>query len=961
LRKSSYQSILSALTFALKRLYRHRSLVLCLFIGLVLAVALAVEVPLYADGVSYHLLNTALDKAAAEVRQPSFDFVFHYVGAWHTPLEVRQYDPVDQFLQDPVSRLIGLPSSGISRYAATDNLQLYPNGEKIQRSKKLDNVKLAFLSSLLDSDPASPIRLIEGRLPEPVVDITKPVEALAALNLANDLGLQVGLTYILNRPGQASSPAYQQLVTVVGIWTPVDPADNFWFYPPDSFDKKLIIPEETFWGPIAGSLARPVNDAAWRIAFDSSQVHSEDVPRLIRQIEQVQTQVNAILPNTDLETSPVQALRQYYHDSQSLVGLLFIFSVPVLGLALYFLVLVAGMLVRIQRNEIAVLRSRGASRWWVAIIYGTEWSLLGIAALLCGPWLGVAFAQLVGKTQSFLDFSSQTTLIMRLTPRVIGFGIAVVALAILFSMLPVWQASRSTIVSYKQERARSSRKPLWQRMYLDLLLFIPTLYGLYTLRAQGSLQSLGRSAVTNNPFENPLLFLLPTLFIIASGLLLLRVIPLIFDGLAWLAARLPSTVPVLALRQLARSTGDHLGPLMLLIITLSLAGFVASMAHTLDRHLVDEVYYEIGADINLVEGGEYTGDAPTGSQAAGISSSEDIPVWNFLPVTDHLTLPGVQAAARVGRFDAALKAAGRTANGRLVGLDRIDFPAVAFYRSDFASEPVVSLMNRLAYDPAALLVDRRTWESFHLNIGDTIPVDIKLPFGEIQPMSFKVAGMLDYFPTLYPEDGPVFVANLEYIFEVAGGLQPYDVWLKTAPGADTQAIIQGINNLGVPVVRSQEARKTLAQVLAAPNRQGVLGLLSVGFLAAALLTVIGFLLYAIFSFRERFVQLGVLRAIGLSTRQMAAALVVEQSLVLLVGLAAGTVIAVWTAYLFIPYLPVMSGSHPGVPPYLVEIAWDDIMRVYLIFGVMLISGIGLTIWSLTRMKIFQAVKLGEIV
>ncbi len=967
----SYQTLLSGLTFAVKRLWRHGGLVLCLFVGLTLAVALVVAVPLYSDGVNYKLLSSALNQTVVESRQPPFNFIFHYIGSWHTPLEVNQYSPVDQFMGNPMSSLISLPSNGLTRYVTTDNLQLYPNGEKIQRSKRLDLVKLAFVSDLLETGQTSHIQLIEGRLPESVIDSGKVIEALVSLQLANDLGLQTGMTYLLYRPGQAGSPSFQQPVTVTGIWAPMNPTDTFWFYPPVYFDKKLLVPEETFFGPVAGNLAKPVNEAVWRIAFNGSRIHSEDVPGLIGRIEQAQTQINALLPYTDLETSPVQALRQYYLNSQSLTGLLFVFSAPVLGLALYFLGLVAGMLVRIQRNEIAVLRSRGASRMWVAGVYVTEWSLLGIAALLCGLWLGMPIAQFVGQTHSFLDFSRQTDLVMRLTPRIIGFGLAVVALAILFSLVPVWQASRNTIVSYKQERARARQRPLWQRMYLDMLLFVPTVYGLYTLRTQGRLQILGRSLGTNDPFANPVLFLLPTLFIVAASLLLLRVLPRLLDGLAWLASRLPNTVPVLALRQLARSTGDHLGPLMLLIITLSLAGFVASMAHTLDRHLADGVYYEIGADLNLVEGGEYTGGAPASfgqagqsgaqSQLLGTSSSEEPAVWNFLPVTDHLALPGVQAAVRVGRFDATLEAAGKSANGRLIGLDRMDFPSVGFFRPDFANEPLGSLMNRLAFNPAALLVDRETWTKFHLNTGDTVQMDVRLPFGQKQTISFKVAGLLDYFPTLYPEDGPFYIANLDYIFEVSGGLLPYDVWLKTMPEADTQAIIYGINNLGVSVVRAQDARQTLAQVFADPNRQGVLGLLSVGFLAASLLTVIGFLLYALFSFRERFVQLGVLRAIGLSTTQMAAALAVEQFLVLLVGLATGTGIAVLAAYLFVPHIPVMFGSHPGVPPYIVEIAWGDFARVYLIFSLMLVAGIGLTIWSLARMKIFQAVKLGEIV
>jgi putative ABC transport system permease protein len=964
-------SVVSALSFALRRLWRHRSLVASLTIGLVLAVALAVAVPLYSDGVNYNLLNAALSRAAAESRRPPFSFIYHYVGSWHTPLDLDQYNPADAFIRDQVPGLIGLPSRGLTRYVSTDSLQLFPQGRRIQRSRRLEVVRLAFITGFLDPGASAPIQLIEGRLPNPVTESGEPIEALASLALANDTGLQAGTTYQVYRAGAAGQEAFQTEVVITGIWTPADPAAEFWFYPPESFDKRLIVPEETLLGPVAETLPKPVNEAVWRIAFDGGQVRSEEVPGLIGRIEETQTQVNALLPNTDLEASPVQALRGYYANAQSLTGLLFIFSAPVLGLTFYFLGLVAAMLVRVQRNEIAVLRSRGASRGWIAGMYGIEWSLLGLFALLCGPLLALSLALLVGRTQSFLDFSNPAELPLRLTPNALWLGLAAVGLALLFSLVPVWQASRDTIISYKQERARARRRPLWQRMYLDVLLLLPAVYGLYTLRAEGRLQVFGRSLGANNPFENPVLFLLPTLFICALSLLLLRLLPRLLDGLAWLSARLPDTVPVLALRQLARSTGDHLGPLMLLVLTLSLAGFVSSMAHTLDRHLADGVYYAAGADLNLVEGGEYTGEAPAGSgapglpgalpQAPGGAGSEEPAVWNFLPVTDHLALPGVQAAARLGRFESTLRAAGRSANGRLVGLDRMDFPAVAFFRPDFASEPLVSLMNRLAYDPAALLVDRGTWERFHLNTGDTVQLDIRIPTGERQPISFKVVGLLDYFPTLYPEEGPFFIANLEYIFEVFGGLLPYDVWLKTAPGADTGAIIRGINNLGVAVVRAQDARAGLAQVLAAPNRQGVLGLLSVGFLSASLLTVIGFLLYALFSFRERFVQLGVLRAIGLSTRQMSAALAIEQLLLLLTGLLAGTGIAVLTAYLFVPHLPVTFGSHPGTPPYVVEIAWDDITRVYLVFGLMLLVGIGSTLWSLRRMKIFQAVKLGEVV
>ena len=84
---------------------------------------------------------------------------------------------------------------------------------------------------------------------------------------------------------------------------------------------------------------------------------------------------------------------------------------------------------------------------------------------------------------------------------------------------------------------------------------------------------------------------------------------------------------------------------------LSLAGFVASMAHTLDRYLADSAYYSVGADLNLVEGGEYTGETPevpggpqqpTNQPPAPPSSADEPALWNFLPVSDHRRLSNTQ-------------------------------------------------------------------------------------------------------------------------------------------------------------------------------------------------------------------------------------------------------------------------------------------------------------------------------
>lgn len=947
-------TIFSGFSFALQRLKSHLGLAIVLVGGMALAAALAVAIPLYADGINRQLLDTALNNATAKEQTAPFDFIFHYIGSWYEPVAPEAYTPVDTYLQNQFAAAVGLPQEGLTRYVSTGSLQLYPAGETINRSQRLELVKLAFVTGIFDH-----VNLVEGHLPQPVANPNTPLEALAPLNLANEIGLEAGATYLLYQPG---TPPTQFQVLITGLWLPDDPSETFWFYPPEAFDKRFLIPEETFFGPVAQYLPLPVDEAVWRLTLDGRSVFGDAVPGLLARVDQAQIQISALLPHADLETSPVSALRQYRRDSLALTGLLFLFSAPVLGLTLYFLSLVAGMFVRRQRNEISVLRGRGATRRWVTGVYLLEWLLVSGLALAWGVGLGVAMASLMGQTRSFLQFDRTTALPIHLSWSAVGAGLGVVGLALAFSLLPVWQAGRDTIVSYKREQARARRKPLWQRLYLDVLLILPVLYSLYALRGQGNSPL---STSTPSPFEDPLLFLLPTLFILALGLLLLRLLPHILTILEKGIAFLPGIVPLLAFRQLARAGRSQMGPLMLMVITLALAGFVSSMAKTLDQALTDTVYYEIGADLHLVEGGEYIGENSSAalSTLGGLATSppsqtgqNDPALWNFLPVAEHLNLPGVLAATRVGQYAATLDAGGQSASGQLIGVDRADFPGVAFFRDDFASEPLVSLMNRLASDPAALLLDRTTWERLNLNTGDLVVVQIALE--DPIEISFKAVGVLDYFPTHDPTVDSFFIANLETIFEAFGGYLPYDVWLRTSPEAKPDEIIQGIHDLRIAVIRTQDARTTLAQKLNAPSRQGMLGLLSIGFLAAALLSVVGFLLHALFSFQERFVQLGVLRALGLSIRQMGLYLALEQCLLMMTGLFTGTGMAVLTAHLFIPQLPTGFTGLNALPS-VVEIAWQPIFWIEITFAGILLAGIGFTLRGLVQRQVFQAIKLGE--
>ncbi|MDX9829673.1 MAG: FtsX-like permease family protein [Anaerolineae bacterium] len=952
--------VLSLVPLAARRMWSQRLLMLCLLLGLVAAVGLLSSIPLYADAAHNRLLQGELgtagpgsdDAAGGETApaHPPFSFLWSYVGAWHGNVTWDKYAPVNTYLAEQAPALVGLPLGLQVRHVATEKMRLFPGQDAaFVPDEPLLWASLGFATGLLEGGH---LQLLEGDLPA-ARGPGEAVDVLISLKTAETLGLQVGEQYILMAPDLS-----QVAVRIAGVWQAADEAGEAWFYEPSSFDEVLLTSEDAFVSQVVPGLKAPVATAAWYQAYDGSRVRPASVNGLLADVATVEARVTALLANTTLDVSPVPALQSYGRAASLLALMLTVFSLPVLGLVVYFVSLISGMVVQREQSEIAVMRGRGISRGKIVSLYLLEGLLVGGVGLAGGLLLGRWMAQVMSRTRTFLDLGVLTageggTMAIVYTPTSVAYGLLGVVLTLVALLVPALLVSRHSIVTLRQEQARSLQLPVWQRYYLDLILLVPPLYGWYQMARQGS-AALG--AEGGDPFSNPLLFLVPVLFCFALGLLFLRFFPLLMRLLSSLAAWVPGTTLLLTLRQLARSPAQYAGPLLLLTLTVSLATFTASMAVTLDSHLGDQVYYQVGADLALVELGESTEETEETE-----TETEEEPLWLFLPVEDHLEVPGVRAAARVGSYSARVNIGGRQQAGQILGIDRVDLPRVAFFRADFAyNESLGELMNRLAAASDGILVSSDFLAQQGLAVGDPLRLTVGAS-GVYAEASFTVVGSLELFPTLYPQDGPFFVANLDHIHNALGGAYPYDVWLATDPAVESEEIVEGVRDLGLVVVTARDARQAIARAQTQPERQGLFGLLSVGFIAAAVLTVIGFLLYAIVSFQRRFIELGMLRAIGLSKKQMAGYLAGELAALILTGVSLGTGLGVWASTLFIPYFQVGEGKTALVPPFVIQLAWEQLGIILAIFAAMFVLAVVALAVLLNRMRVFEAVKLGETV
>jgi putative ABC transport system permease protein len=299
----------------------------------------------------------------------------------------------------------------------------------------------------------------------------------------------------------------------------------------------------------------------------------------------------------------------------------------------------------------------------------------------------------------------------------------------------------------------------------------------------------------------------------------------------------------------------------------------------------------------------------------------------------------------------------------ILAIDRRKFQDVASvaYRDELSRQPFGALMNALAASRDSVLVDRGFLGRNNLKIGD--PLALMIEPGKLNiPVTYTIRGAFDFFPTITAgrDDPTAFVTNIGYTFEQLGKDVPYDVLLSLAPGVSGLDVARGATDREYLVKEALDARDQITQAQQQPARQGLFGVLTTGFLAATLLTTVGFVLYSLVSFRRRSIELAVLRTMGLSQNQMAVYLIITQSTLVILGALAGSLIGALVSRLFIPYLQVGGALVNQAPPFLVRIAWGDLVVLYLAVAAALAVALAITLLLLRRLKAFEAIKFGMV-
>lgn len=949
----------------LRKILRNKWMVLCLVIGSVLAVSTISSMPIYSNSI----MQRVLQKDLQSYQQDNNIYPGRYLVSENLSKNGQDYqtgksnlDQLNQMINEDYAQQVGIPVQlSVQRYESIPVQSLVENhlDDPSYREKAVVSAYRDFWDH---------ITLVSGELPS-TEKKDGYYEVVISQKAADRLGLVVGSTSVLSKYGDTGEPLDVK-VRVSGVFKYADASDLYWYQASSVFNEALVMDFDLFTRDFVDSneALEFVSTAQWYFALDYTQMK---VGKANHYGSVIAAQQRELPTDTTIDAPMTDILSTYTKRMGELSVTLWILQVPILMMLVFYIFMVSQLLVDYDRNDIAVYKSRGASNLQIFNNYVSESAMIGIIALLVGPLIGFVICKVLGLSNGFLEFVSRSGIQTEMVPDAYWYGIIAVLIFMATMLIPVLMASRTNIVKLKRSKSRNTNKPIWQKFFLDFLLLAVSVYGLVTYYNRLELaQSTGVAG--SEASMDPLLFLLSTLFILAVGLIFLRFYPWLIKFIFWIGKKLWSPSLYASLINVSRGKGQSRFLMLFLILTISLGLFNTMAARTLNTFTEDQIKYANGADIVIEPVWTHTTkyvelDAIDAEPGSGGGEVIEKLSYNEPPFAPYTQLDGVELATKVYKNDdSSVKRAGSNDQAfrdvQLMGIIPYEFGQLTWYRNDLLPTHINHYLNLMTEDPRAVFISRSLAEASGIQPGDEIEITWDSQNGYLDCI---VYGVVDYWPSINPEKQPgdtaepqFIIANLNLIHSQMS-MEPYQIWMKKADGATSAQIYDQMIEQELFV---ESMKDTSQEIIAAKNDpilQGTNGTLTLGFIITMTVSFIGFLIYWIFNIRERTLQFGILRAMGLPKKKLIGMIIAEQLLISGSAIVAGILIGTLASSLYVPLLQVVYSPAEQVPPFVVVSYLSDYLRMFVILFIMLAIGCIILGVLISKIKMDQALKLGE--
>ncbi len=287
--------------------------------------------------------------------------------------------------------------------------------------------------------------------------------------------------------------------------------------------------------------------------------------------------------------------------------------------------------------------------------------------------------------------------------------------------------------------------------------------------------------------------------------------------------------------------------------------------------------------------------------------------------------------------------------GPLTGVDQIGRGVVL----SFAPASLVDV----AGAPVPVIANDAFATATETAAGDEVSVRI----GGVQ-RRLRVTGVVRSFPTADPAE-PTLVMDLSTLlllkFQGTRDVDPPSEWWLSVDDGSSEQVAAALRRapFGSQEVLAIESRtRTLATD---PVALGIIGALTLGFVAAALFALVGFMVSAAVSARERLTEFALLRALGLSRGQLSGWLSLENATLVVVSLVAGSGLGLAIAWVVLPFVTVTQQATVPMPPVQVEVPWLTILVLEVVGLAALAVAVAVLAWLLRRIGLGSVLRMGE--
>ncbi|MCL2527295.1 MAG: FtsX-like permease family protein [Defluviitaleaceae bacterium] len=978
--------------FLLRKMRKNKWMMICLLVGNILLVGIVSATPLYTQATMERILQQNLRQLGQETgRHPAImDLSLNFTTLQEARILPAYYETRDTHVQN-IPEAMGIPILDTIQTYTMSNWHLVPDAAR-EPHLRARNIALMGTDRLYDN-----VSIVYGRLPSSTIADSNVIEALAseAVMVQHHLLVNENLTI-----GNVNSPYGPQYVRIVGIYEFKEGSETYWStvrLGPTAAMNTLIIPNDIVRAFISDS--NPVHyriRVQWHHILDYSGFSARHADRYTNVLSSLSSQFNAPSSAWNFSTSFGNVLQEHMVRTAPLAITLWVLQVPIYIMLAFYIYMVSRQILQLEQNEISVLKSRGVSRLQLMVIYALQGLFVSIVSLPAGILLGVGICHLLGASSGFLYLVQRAALTVQVTPMVFLYAGLAMVLSFLTMFIPVISFSRVTIVEHKQKkRGQAIKKALWQRFYLDVLFFGAALYGLHTFNTQREVMA---AMVRETASVDPLLFISSSLFIIGAGLFILRIFPYFVKLIYVMGRRFWSPQTYAALLRVIRSSGEEQFIMIFLVFTMAIGIFSAHAARTINTNNDHRIKYMAGADLVFRE--FWRSNMPTVSpEVYGIRVPDQViyfepdfhrftgfaevesmtrvqhQIVNSTRVRASQSTQGVSQWIPPDRTHLASGiGAGLALHHARTGGTAIQFMAIEtntfgqtiWFRDDLLRIHINHFLNVLAENPGGVLLSTSFNTVYDYGLGDLITV--RNSYGHTAML--EVVGFVDYWPGYAPlamdilQSGEMVmanrflaVANLGYIQSLWGVL-PYQVWMRTNTPTN-QFFYDFSTENELQIVEFTDKNAIITESRSDPILQGINGVLTVSFIVTLLICFAGFLLYWVLSIRGRMLQFGIFRAMGMSMYRIIALLINEQVLITFTAIGIGAAVGITAARLFVPLIQISYTAAQQVVPLMVVIQARDYRNLFIVISIMIILCLCVIGIFITRMKVTQALKLGE--